>query len=140
MKSLIVIFCSTLLALMFSCNKNAGTINKAAITGNWNIVSDSAYTGVGSTNHPVNYAGKPGDYFNITANGIVYTKEGSTLDTLSYHFVGDTAIVISSFGATLNGVAPVSHIATIGSTGLIITSPKFLTPGGVFWRKVTLSK
>jgi hypothetical protein len=140
MKSSIILFCSTLIVLMYSCNKNADTINKAAVIGNWNIVSDSTYTGVGSTNQPANYAGKPGDYFNINANGVIYTKEGSTLDTLSYHFVGDTAIVVSSFGATLNGVAPVSHVTTIGSTGLVITSTKFLTPGGVFWRKITLSK
>jgi len=140
MKSFIILFCSTLIVLMYSCNKDAGTINKAAIIGNWNIVSDSTYTGVGVNNQPLNYAGKPGDYFNITANGVIYTKEGSTLDTLSYHLVADTGIVISSFGVVANGVPAVSHVTTIASTGLIITSPKFLSPGGVYWRKVTLSK
>jgi hypothetical protein len=121
-------------------NSTHSVVYNTAMLGKWNIVSDSTYAGVGSTNHPVDYAGTSGDYFNILANGIIYTKEGAQLDTLSYHMSADTGIVISSFGLTANGVPAVSKIITYTSTSLVIASPVFLTPGGVFWRKVTLSK
>jgi hypothetical protein len=134
------IFIIGILLSLYACNKNVNAINPTAIVGKWNVVSDSTYVGVGIGNHPVDYAGTPGDYFNILANGIIYTKEGTQLDTLTYHLSGDTGIVVSSFGVIANGVPQVSKIKTLTSTSLVIASPEFLTPGGVFWRKVTLSK
>jgi hypothetical protein len=147
MKSLITIICSMLILLSYSCKKNAAnpsksttTLNKSFLIGNWSIVSDSTYTGSAMTNQPYNYAGQPGDYFNINANGFIYTKEGSALDTLSYHLIADTGIVISSFGPNINGTIYPSHITKIDSTDVIITSPKFTFAAGIFWRKATLSK
>lgn len=105
----------------------------------WNIVSDSTYTGVGITNHQVGYLGQPGDYFNMTINGIVYTKEGAKLDTLTYQLVTDSTIVISSFGITLNGVPATSHFSFTPNT-MSISTPVIATPGGLFGRKITLSR
>lgn len=156
MKTLITIFASSILLALYSCNKNLISVNpkgsgtrtqntsvnfsEASIAGNWNIVTDSTYAGAGYSNHPVNYTGQPGDYFNITTSGVIYTKEGSQLDTLSYQIKGDTAIIISTFGATVNGVPAISHIKNLSQTTLVIASPVFLTPGGVFSRKVALSR
>jgi hypothetical protein len=51
MKLLIILMCSTLLVLMYSCNKSANTVNKVVVKGKWNIISDSTYTGVDSANY-----------------------------------------------------------------------------------------
>lgn len=155
MKSLSTIFATAFLLILCSCNKNLSGVNptgntktegnqtsfgQAPVTGNWNIVTDSTYAGAGLSNHPVNYTGQPGDYFNITTNGVIYTKEGKQLDTLSYQLKGDTSIIISTFGLTGNGVSAVSHIKNLSETTMVIASPVALTPGGVFGRKITLSR
>jgi len=59
----------------------------ATLVGRWKLVSDSTNTygmpisgpRTGST-----YAGQPGDYFNIAANGQVLIKESSQTDTAKY--------------------------------------------------------
>jgi hypothetical protein len=56
-------------------------------------------------------------------------------------------MIISHFGLTANGIPDTCTITgltgnlTSGQTGqrIVIESPFFLTPGGEFWRKVTLS-
>jgi hypothetical protein len=148
-----------LLLCLFACKKDANKmglsstntstqlltqtsviVNPASIIGNWNIVTDSTFAGAGITNHPVDYAGQAGDYFNISANGHIYTKEGAVLDTLSYSNVSDTTIIISPFGITLNGVPETSHIIAFTAHSLIINAPEIATPGGIFGRKVSLSR
>jgi hypothetical protein len=111
-----------------------------SIFGKWNIVSDSTYVGAGFSNHPVNYAGKAGDYFDVRTDGYIYTKEGAALDTLSYNLVSDTGIVIASFGLIANGVPAISHITNLTWHSATIASPVALTPGGVFGRKISLSR
>jgi len=115
-------------------------VNPSSIIGNWNIVTDSTFAGAGITNHPVDYAGQAGDYFDINANGHIYTKEGTVSDTLSYSIISDTTIVISPFGITLNGVPETSHIITFTAHSLVINAPEIATPGGIFGRKVSLSR
>ncbi len=122
-----------------SKNLTLNALNGTSLTGKWNIVTDSTYTGVGQYNHPVNYVGQAADYFDIKTNGVIYTKETLVLDTLSYTLKSDTAIVVQSFGGIFNGVPSVSHL-TVNAHSAIIASPMFLTPGGVFWRKITLSR
>jgi hypothetical protein len=126
-----------LLFFLPACKKDS---NKPSITGKWNIVTDSTYAGVGAGNHPVAYAGQPGDYFNFQANGVVYTKEGAVLDTLTYKLISNTQIVISQFGITLNGVPETSNITEDTDNYLVIKAPGIITPGGIFGRKVTLSR
>jgi hypothetical protein len=112
---------------------------EVSVFHNWNIVSDSTYTGVGVTNHPVDYSGQPGDYFNVTTNGVIYTSEGGVLDTLTYKLLTDSTIVVSSFGITLNGVPATSNFS-FTATAMHISSPTIATPGGVFGRKISLSR
>ena len=134
-----------------ACTKSDVSSNSnkpAGLAGEWNLVNDSAFEGAGSSNHLVVYSGGAGDYFNFSTNGYVYTKESTLLDTLTYSMISDTSIVISNFGLILNGVPDTSTITGLtANSGLgltvqtiVIESPFFLTPGGEFWRKVTLSR
>jgi len=120
----------------------------AGLTGMWHLVTDSTFKGAGASNHPVDYTGEAGDYFDFDTNGYVYTKENIVLDTLTYRLVSDTTMVISDFGIILNGVDDTSTITGLSTNNglalaaqtIVIESPFFPTPGGVFWRKVTLSR
>jgi len=144
---------SLLLLLLYltACTRSSVSSNEneqAGIANKWNLVTDSTLWGAGVANHPVNYTGEPGDYFSFGTNGYVYTKEGNLLDTLSYQLVSDTSIIISDFGLILNGVPDTSIITGLtagidsGNTAetIVIESPFFITPGGEFWRKVTLRR
>ena len=126
-------------------NKNdknsSNALGQSSLVAKWNIVTDSTFAGAGITNHPVDYSGQPGDYFDIRTNGYIYTKEGAVLDTLSYTLVSDTTIIIKPFGLAVNSVPPTtSHITNLTSNSVTIASPVFATPGGEFGRKVSLSR
>jgi len=139
---LIVIAC---ILLCFACKKPEALICCGAnppdvsIFHNWNIVSDSTYVGVGVTNHLVAYVGQPGDYFDVTTNGLIYTNERGKLDTLHYQLATDSTIAISAFGITLNGVPATSHYSFTANT-MRVSSPVIATPGGLFGRKISLSR
>ncbi|MGZ3874728.1 MAG: hypothetical protein ACXVJD_17545 [Mucilaginibacter sp.] len=125
---------------LHSCKKDGDKISPLTIEGKWNMVSDSTFTGVGYSNHPVNYTGRAGDYFDFRTNGYLYTKEAGISDTLSYQLISDNKIIIASFGVTLNGVPEVSNITTFDAHHLTIDAPAVLTPGGQFGRKITLRR
>jgi|HubBroStandDraft_5_1064220.scaffolds.fasta_scaffold48664_2 hypothetical protein len=121
--------------------------------GAWNLISDSTFEGVGLGNRPVDSTGLSGDYFSFSTDGYVYTKEGNLLDTLTYQMVSDSTVIISHFGIIINGIPDTCTITGLGANSLtgsndsgqtpetiVIESPFFLTPGGEFWRKVTLSR
>lgn len=126
-----------LTAIVVACKKDTGIAN-ATLLGKWNILTDSTYSGVGVGNHAVNYTGQDGDYFNFTAEGKLYTKEGDILDTLNYHFTSNTTMIIDAFGLTLNGVPATCTITNFATHTVTITAPVALTPGGAFGRKVNL--
>ena len=139
------------LLYLAACTKTTKSSNESesgGIIGEWNLISDSTFEGVGASNHPVDYQGSAGDYFNFSSNGSVYTKEGLAFDTLTYRMVSDTRSIITAFGINLNGVQDTSTVSGlrtgIGSGNstqiIVIESPLELTPGGEFWRKVTLSR
>jgi hypothetical protein len=131
---------ATLIICLYACKKDGNNTNTSSIIGKWSVVSDSTFSGVGSGNHAANYNGQAGDYFDFRTDGNVYTKEGTVLDTLSYKLVSNTAVIIASFGLTLNGVPETSQIKTLTSHNLIIDAPVIIIPGGEFGRKVSLSK
>jgi len=131
----------SIISFLISCKKNfvsADASNKG-ILGKWNIVSDSTSSGVGLANHAVSYAGQPGDYFDFINDSVIYTREGSVLDTLSYSLTSDTTIIISSFGITLNGILQPCEINDLTEHSLTI-APDINTPGGVFGRKLSLHR
>jgi hypothetical protein len=131
-----------------ACTKTARSLNSfkpGDITGKWNLVSDSTFMGIGAGNHAFDYTGSVRDYFNFNSTGYVYTREGASLETLTYRMVLDTSIIISDFGIILNGIQETSTIsgltASNGSTQtIVIESPFISTPGGNFWRKVILRR
>ena len=131
------------LLFVVACKKQAVPIccglnpPDVSIFHNWNILSDSSYVGAGLSNHPVVHLGVPGDYFDVTTKGIIYTNEGGVLDTLTYQLLTDSTIVIPAFGVTLNGVPPISKYSFTAST-MRIASPTYLTPGGIFGRTINL--
>lgn len=144
---------SFLVALLYltACAKSDSSSsqnNQAGLTGKWNLVNDSAFKGVAQYNHLVSYNGEAGDYFNFSTNGYMYTKENTMFDTLSYTIFSDTSIIISSFGLIANGVPDTSIItglkvnnSLIGNVQtIVIESHLGITPGGEFWRRVTLSR
>jgi hypothetical protein len=118
-----------------SCTKNLELYNNtnSNILGNWNLIYDSTFSGVGFGNHPVNYHGRFGDYFDFVNDSIIYTSENAILDTLKYKLTSANRIVISSFPDTC-------QIINWTNTSLTIASPIFYTPGGTFGRKVKLSR
>ncbi|HEY4322773.1 MAG TPA: hypothetical protein VGN20_02275 [Mucilaginibacter sp.] len=124
---------------LYACKKDGSNLNPSSLVGKWNVVSDSTFVGVGVNNHPVDYHGQPGDYFDFRTDGHVYTKEGTAFDTLSYSIVSNTGIIIQSFGLTVNGVPETSNV-TLTANNAVIDAPTFFTPGGAFGRKVTLSR
>jgi len=148
--SYLIILVAALQLCMFSCKKlspDPGHLQMCcganppatSVFNKWQIVTDSTYAGVGINNHAVNYAGQPGDYFDIRTNDTIFTKEGAVLDTLTYKQLTDSTIVISSFGIALNGTLGASHYK-FSAQSMHIVSPEIATPGGIFGRRVTLSK
>lgn len=131
---LIIIFCS--------CSKQHVSVNSTAtaISGKWNLISDSGYTGVGTNNHLLVYTGQPGDYFDFRTDQNIYSKEGTNYDTLGYKVVSNSAIIIADFGLIVNGVQDTSKIVNLTTDSLTIVSPILLTPGGVFGRTVHLGR
>lgn len=144
MKQVIASSLTALTAIvLFSCSKDAVYQEdhfNPAIFGKWNIVTDSGFSGVGSGNHPVNYSGKPGDYFEFRTDGHVYIKEGASVETLSYTTTSATTMQITSFGIILNGVPEETLITNLSAHTATLNAPTLFTPGGVFGRKVNLSR
>ena len=154
MKLPLVMLSFLALLLYFTACKKSGraslsTENQQLGAGIWNLVTDSTYEGVAQNNHPVDYTGQAGDYFSFTTDGHVYTREGEVRDTLTYKMVSDSTVIISDFGLIINGVLPTDTIKGLGASSLtttttgrtiVIESPWFPSPGGLFWRKVTLSR
>ena len=138
MKTLKTFFILTvLLFCLYACKKDGNA--PGSIVGRWNIASDSSYVGVGLNNHEVTYNGQPGDYYELAANGILYTKEGAVLDTLEYTLHADTSITIQTLGNT-NGIPQPGRITAFTAHTLVIYGPYLLTPGGIFGRTLTLSR
>lgn len=126
--------------LVFSCKKNNSSTNDTAtIIAKWNIVSDSTYEGI-VNNHPVNYAGVPGDYFDIKSDGNIYTKEGSKFDKLPYHLTSDSAIDITYYWMTQYQATKTYYISNLTIHTVTLLDSFIATPTGIFGRKLTLRR
>lgn len=108
--------------------------SNATVLGKWNIVTDSAYTGLAFHENKVYYAGKLDDYFDFRNDGKLYSKEGATLDTATYQLTSDTTILIASFGF------PAGRITNLTTHHANINFFSGLTPDGFWWRRVSLSR
>ena len=143
MKQLLTtVIVSGIVLLIGSCSKDAvtGKTPAQAIIGKWDIVSDESFSGIGQNNHPVNYTGQAGDYFDFRADGKLYTKEAAVSDTLAFKFTSDSTIIISAFGIALNGVPEICNIENLTTHTLTLHAAAVITPGGVFGRKAVLRR
>ena len=128
-----------LVLLVGACSKQRAASPPPA-GDSWVIVKDSFYTGAVQTNHLVVYEGMPGDYFDFGTDGNVYTREGAVLDTFSYERLANPSqIIINGFG-NIGGPLDTSSVSDRTAISMTIASIFFATPGGIFWRKVVLSK
>ena len=127
-----------LLFCLFSCKKDTIT-DPNSVVGRWIIVSITTDTGVGFNNHSETYTGQQGDYYEFTANGILYTKKGSVTNTLNYTIVADTSITIKDPSLTNDTPLP-GRISTLTAHNLVIYGPYLLTPGGIFGSTLNLSR
>lgn len=135
--SLVLLSCSKKLA---NSDIKALTQNDSSISGKWNVIYDSAFTGFGIANNVVGYTGRAGDYFDFRPDGNVYTKEGTLLDTLSYKLFTDSTIVIAEFGLTFNGKPDTTRIIYFPNHTATFITPVDITPDGEIWRRVQLTR
>jgi len=85
-----------------SCLKDKGTkgsqrLSASAILGRWSVVRDSSNTqfwGLWDGKSPDSsvYIGKPGDYYNFTSYGVMYSSIDNMKDTEYYKLSGDTVL------------------------------------------------
>jgi len=142
MKAFIFILCSSLLVLMYSCSKKDGppavisTSGNVSVIGTWSIIGDTTYTGVNTGTNPIIYQGQTGDYFRFASGGILYIKEGTKLDTLSYSQISDTEVDIKSFASA--GVTSAVTISSYSQSIIFLSSPLIKVPAGPQQRKVGL--
>ena len=81
------------------------------------------------------------EYSNGTnSGGALKVNEAGVQSSLTYAVYPDSSMVISSFGITLNGIPDTSRILELTPHTAIISSDFFPTPGGVFGRKVELTR
>ncbi len=117
-----------------------------SIQGDWILLSDSTTTTSGSTDHltATGYKGKPGDHFNFTDDGKLYTTEDSKNDTASYTITRDNKIVLNftnqpdtakTYGASLNVFNP----AKLTAKCITLVSAVITTEGATY-RTIQLKK
>jgi hypothetical protein len=117
-----------------------------SIEGDWALVSDSTTTASGATDHlaATGYNGKPGDHFNFTNDGKLYTTEGSKMDTATYTLTRDNKIVLNftsqpdtskTYGASLNVFNPIN----LNKTFITLISAVITTEGATY-RTIRLKK
>lgn len=78
-------------------SKSSKSLSASTMLGRWSVVRDSSNTqfwGLWSGKSPDNsvYIGKPGDYFNFTSYGIMYSSIDNMKDTEYYKLSGDTIL------------------------------------------------
>jgi hypothetical protein len=130
------------MVFLLSCKKDTAVVENESlsIAGKWRIITDSSFAGVGLNNHPVNYIGHEGDYFDFGADGKLYVNENNILNRYNYTSTSATTLIIDSFGITMNGVQDTSVITYESPHTIIIYTPFIMTPGGTFGRKVHLTR
>jgi hypothetical protein len=83
-----------------SCLKDKGskiseTLSSTTLLGKWSLVKDSVHTDnwglwAGLPSRDSVYIGKPGDYYNFAAHGVLYEHVAGYNDTEYYRLSGDT--------------------------------------------------
>jgi hypothetical protein len=135
----LILFRTAIITLfLVSCKKNFSyRENTSTLFGKWDILTDSSFVGVGLGNHAVTYVGQAGDYFDFKPTGELFVEENGKLNALAYAFTSDSTIIIDSF---LDGATETCEISDLSVHNAIISTPISMTPGGVFGKKVHLTR
>jgi len=109
-----------LIIIAFSCKKSSNY----SIVGKWSIIDDSTKFDASSraaSSYHSDYIGQPGDYYNFSANGMMYVKEGAALDSMAYEILSNGQVRCTpSPGFTQNYTA--SEVTATTATFNIIVS------------------
>ena len=91
MKYIIVAICLIFLSMSVICCKKTA-VQTGPLVAKWNIINDSlSVISLSGTN----YVGTSNDYYNFTADGILYIKEDSLRYTTKYSMVANNQIDIA---------------------------------------------
>jgi len=148
MKRLIFIS-SILFAAILSCRKDnlaTKSTTSKSILGTWSLVSDSSsMTNIGSAGGwGQKYLGSSSDQFKFTSDGMMYVKEGSTIDTGVYTLRNDTLQVSYSYrlqgGLLIGGSAEWFKITSVNTHSAVLTNGGIVPGGHLALRIVTLKR
>lgn len=120
-----------------ACSKSATSV----ITGRWNVVSDSTVITGPGTSYTI-YHGSNADYFIFSANGYLYIKESSSLDTIAYQIMSADTVLLPGIGFSINGVTEPSSFVVAGNKLRIVANPSgnIITPGHQYQRVINLKR
>ena len=121
-----------------TCKKDSTT----TIVTDWNLVNDSINSSIGIAWQHSNYKGMNSDFFNFSANGKLYFKEGTTYDSCNYNVLDGNKIILESFSLKENGAFVPSTISVLTATTatIIISTDGMQNPGGSYERIINLSR
>ena len=121
--------------ILVSCVKSAST----TIEGKWNVVSDSTIISGGTTSYNI-YYGNDADYFVFT-NGVLYTREGSELDTFSYKLTSsNNEITLTQTGVLINAIPQTGMYVFTNDKIRIQVAPELTNPGFAYRRIINLKR
>lgn len=136
MKNILCPVCILIFAFVLNaCEKSAPN----TIVGKWKVISDSSITSGASVFYKT-YNGAPLDYFEFTANGILYIKEGSAYDTVSCKQKSDSTITFTKTGANINAIPETGYYKLSNHTLKITVTPDLTNPGFGFIRVIYLRR
>ena len=124
-----------LIALLSACTKSGSS----SIAGKWNIISDSTIISGSDISYDI-YRGTSSDYFVFAPNDILYIKEASLYDTMSYKLMGDNKMSLLHTGASINAISETGTYIITGNEAKIVVTPNFLSPGFSYQRRINLRR
>lgn len=111
----------------------------SSIAGKWNIISDSTIISGSDISYDI-YRGTSSDYFVFARNDILYIKEASLYDTMSYKLMGDNKMSLLHTGASINAISETGTYIITGNEARIVVTPNFLSPGFSYQRRINLRR
>jgi hypothetical protein len=92
-----------------------------------------------------NYHGVAGDYFNFTANGHLYIKEGANADTATYSVINGSQLNITWYYVNGTGFPNGASKGAFTVTNLTahtvtLTLPEIITPDGAEYEEINLKR
>ena len=121
------------ITLLSACTKSGSS----TITGKWNVVSDSTIISGGDISYNI-YNGTSGDYFVFAPDNILYIKEASMNDTMSYKLMADNKMSLVQTGININAIPETGTYVITGNKAIIVVTPNILNPGFTYQRRINL--